>query len=176
MKRYTSLLLIIILIGNLAACTTKSTSPTNREVALRESEQQVFDTELQIDTLKNGPFYKQVSCFKNDDNGGYEEYRLTMNLYKEDIPNGKNAPCYGTLVLYVKTPDNTEGIEVSRRIIDQVLQLEDNIAQLNMSSSEERPQTFNATIIYNQEDYTYSLQMSAPNSLEDLMENHIRLQ
>lgn len=177
MRHCILLLTIIISISFLTACTAKQASSTSgSEEILRYSDSQSILIESSLDTLKNGPFNKQVSIFVNDDNGGYEEYRLTMNLYKKDIPDGKDSECHGTLVLYVKTPDNTEGIEVSRRLINQVDQIEENIAELHMSSSEERPQTFKATLTYNPEDYTYSLKMSVPASLEDLMANQLTLQ
>lgn len=179
MRNCISFLITVLLVGSITSCTTNGASSTgNSEVVLYEADLQVANTETDtvVDTLKQGPFYKQVSSYRNDDNGGYEEYRLTMNLYKEDIPNGQGELCHGTLVLYVKTPDNTEGIEVARRIISQVETAEGDTALLRMSSSEERPQIFDAMLVYNRADYTYSLEMSAPGSLEDLMENRITLQ
>lgn len=177
MRNYILFLVAVMLTGCIVSCTTNGTSSAeSAEVVLHEPDLQVADMDATVDTLKHGPFYKQVSSYRIDDNGGYEEYRLTMNLYSEEIPDGQGGLCYGTLVLYVKTPDNTEGVEVARRIVSQVETIEGDTVLLHMSSSEERPQTFSATLVYDSKNYTYLLDMSAPGGLEDLIENRITLQ
>lgn len=177
MKKYILFLLTVMLAGCIVSCNTNGASSSeSAEVVLHEPDLLVADADAAVDTLKHGPFYKQVSNYRVDDNGGYEEYRLTMNLYSEEIPDGQGGLCYGTLVLYVKTPDNTEGIEVARRVVSQVETIEGDTVLLRMSSSEERPQTFGATLVYDSKNYTYLLDMSAPGGLEDLIENRITLQ
>ena len=86
MRKYILFLLTVMLAGCIVSCTTNgASSAESAEVVLHEPDLQVADTDATVDTLKHGPFYKQVSSYRIDDNGGYEEYRLTMNLYSEEI-------------------------------------------------------------------------------------------
>lgn len=173
-------LILGICAGWLTACSSNGNkTEETTEVPLFASELQKNapqqSTEV-VDSVSQGPFNKVVSFQRPDDNGGYEEYRLKMDLYKGDVPDRNGDLCYGILSLYVKTPENTEGVEVARRVITQVIAIEDASAELVMSGSEENAITFKALVTYHPEDYTYDLQMDAdPAQLEDLMENSITL-
>lgn len=175
---------LLIVISICAVCFSACTSSGNKETVSSEvplygsdlkKENQQPQTPL-TDTIVQGPFNKEVSFQRTDDNGGFEEYRLKMNFYEGNIPHKNGELCYGILSLYIKTPENTEGVEVARRIITNVVSIEAETAQLTMSDNEERPQNFAATITYNPKDYTYKLQMEANPTLEDLIENNITLQ
>lgn len=147
------------------------------EIVIRESELNSYEhSDIVIDTLPNGPFYKLVTFQKTDDNGGYEEYRLAMNLYEPNVPDEQGTLTHGILTLYVKTPENTEGIKVAQRTIDRVKSLDNLNAALEMASSGEKPIYFNATLTYDSIAHTYQLTMEAPTQLEDLIENTLILQ
>lgn len=124
-----------------------------------------------------GPFINRVSFQKDDLNGGYERYELTMDLYNGNFPDKNGRIGYGTLVLYVKSPDSTEGIEISRRFISKVYSIEENEARILMDNGAEKPLSFEATLTYNPEEVTYQLTMDAdPTLVDDLMENKMVLQ
>lgn len=149
------------------------------EVVIRESDSAQVHTlpATEADSVANGPFVNNITYLKDDNNGGYERYDLTMNLYEGNIPDGDSGLCYGTLVLYVKSPDSIEGIEIARRIITNVFQTSDTEAKVQMSTCGEMPVTFEAVITHNPEEHTYRLTMTAdPNTVDDLMENTLTLE
>lgn len=152
----------------------------NSEIVIRESdmatEPQSTTTAIVADTLAQGPFYKYVTYQKADDNGGYEEYRLIMNLYEPNIPDEDGSLTHGRLSLYVKTPENTEGIKVAQRAIERVTQIEGLTAEIEMSGTGEKPIHFGGIITYDSIAHTYELRMTPPAQLEDLMENTMVLE
>lgn len=162
----------------LTACMSNGNKEqASTEIVIRESELAPSEhSDIAIDTPPSGPFYKLVTFQKMDDNGGYEEYRLTMNLYEPNVPDEQGTLTHGTLALYVKTPENTEGIKVAQRIIDRVKSLDNLSAVLEMASSGEKPTYFDATLTYDSIAHTYQLNMQAPTQLEDLIENKLILQ
>lgn len=149
------------------------------EVVIRESDMQATTPSATIvvsDTVEARPFYKLATYQKPDDNGGYEEYRLVMNLYEATIPDDNGSMTHGRLTLYVKTPENTEGIKVAQRTIERVTRLDEATAEIEMSGTGEKPIHFNGTITYDTVAHTYQLTMAAPALLEDLMENNMTLE
>lgn len=149
------------------------------EVVIRESDIQATQPSGTIevnDTVEATPFHKLVTYQKTDDNGGYEEYRLTMNLYEPNIPDDDGSLTHGRLSLYVKTPENTEGIKVAQRTIERVTQIEGLTAKIEMAGTGEKPIHFSGTITYDSITHTYQLTMAAPPQLEDLMENSLVLE
>lgn len=166
----------------LTACMSNGNRQSeNSEVVIRESDmvatnQQSTTTTIVADTLAQGPFYKYVTYQKADDNGGYEEYRLIMNLYEPNIPDEDGSLTHGRLSLYVKTPENTEGIKVAQRTIERVTRIEGLTAEIEMSDTGEKPIHFGGVITYDSIAHTYELLMTPPTQLEDLMENTISLE
>lgn len=149
------------------------------EVVIRESDMQEATPSATIvvsDTVEARPFYKLATYQKPDDNGGYEEYRLVMNLYDSTIPDENGSLTHGRLSLYVKTPENTEGVKVAQRTIERVTQINEVTADIEMSGMGEKPIYFGGTITYDSIAHTYQLTMAAPPQLEDLMENNLILQ
>lgn len=124
------------------------------------------------DSLMNGPFVNRINYVKNDQNGGFEQYELNMNLFEPTILHTDGSYCYGTFILYVKSPDSSDAFEVSRRIISQVYAVEKNEARLLMTGGTERPHSFEAILTYFPEEDRYQLLMKAdPLILDDMMEN-----
>ncbi len=165
----------------LTACMSNGNQQSeNSEVVIRESDMMnqktSSSTVINNDTPMRGPFYKYVINRKIDENGGYEEYRLIMNLYEPNIPNENGPSTHGRLSLYVKTPENTEGIKIAQRTIERVIQIEGLTAEIEMSGTGERPIHFGGTITYDSIAHTYELRMTPPAQLEDLMENTMTLE
>ena len=167
----------------LTACMSNGNQQSGySEVVIRESDimtgqhpsTTAIDTDT--DTVAQGPFYKFATYQKTDDNGGYEEYRLIMNLYEPNIPDEEGSLTHGRLSLYVKTPENTEGIKVAQRAIERVTQIEGLTAEIEMSGTGEKPIHFSGTITYDSIAHTYELRMTPPAQLEDLMENTMVLE
>lgn len=162
------------------ACTSNThTGQGNTEIVIRESDMQeipaqAFDTKT--DTLAQGPFYKYALYRKADDNGGFEEYSLIMNLYEPNIPDDDGELTHGRLTLRVRTPDNTESVKVAQRTIERVEKIEGTTATISMSGIGEKVLYFDATISYDTISHTYQLDMKAPTQLEDLMRNTLVLQ
>lgn len=126
------------------------------------------------DSLMNGPFVNRINYIKNDQNGGFEQYELNMNLFEPTIQHTDGSFCYGTLILSVKSPDSSEAFEVSRRIISRVYAVEKNEARLLMTTGTERPYSFEATLTYFPEEDSYQLLMQAdPLILDDMIENQL---
>lgn len=171
---------LLIVLSLFVSCRSKSGNYVGSEVVIRDSSMnmsEVNDVEMLGDTLVDKAFFAKVSYFKNDNNGGFEQYELNMNLYEPDIYDGQESLCYGTLILYVKSPDSTEGIEISRRVITDVRQIENNEARLLMDNGAEIPISFEATLSYDSLAHTYRLVMNTTASqLDDLMENEMILQ
>lgn len=173
-------ILLIFFLGVLfmTSCGGRDTSSTEYvEVVEYDTMDVSLSDKVDSDTLRHGPFLNRVGFLRNDLNGGYEQYELIMDLYEGQVPDGRGNWCYGTLVLYVKSPDSTEGIEVARRIINKVYVVGENEARVLMDNGGENPQSFEATITYNPENFTYQLNMEAdPALVDDLMENRITLE
>lgn len=149
------------------------------EVVIRESDNVYAGTPVaeETDSVPNGPFVSNVTYLKDDNNGGYERYDLAMNLYEGNIPDGEGGLCYGTLVLYVKSPDSVEGIEIARRIIHSVYQVNESEAKVQMSTQGEAPVVFEAIITHDPEAHTYHLSMQTDSgTVDDLMENNLTLE
>lgn len=165
----------------LTACMSHGNKESeNQEIVIRESEITAEETTpvmvTAIDTMVQGPFYKYVTYQKADDNGGYEEYRLIMNLYEPNIPDEDGSLTHGRLSLYVKTPENTEGVKVAQRAIERVTLIEGLKAEIEMSGIGEKTIYFGGTITYDSIAHTYELLMNPPAQLEDLIENRLKLQ
>ena len=164
----------------LVACNLQPRTDENRtEIVIRESDMtttpaQTIETET--DSLTQGPFYKYALYRKADDNGGFEEYSLIMNLYEPNIPNDEGKLTHGRLTLRVRTPDNTESVKVAQRTIERVENIEGTTATISMSGIGEKTLYFDATITYDTISHTYLLDMKAPSQLEDLMSNTLVLQ
>ena len=165
------------------ACGGRQTDGSNvpQEVVLRASDLTADtvteEASTSVDTLANGPFNNRVSYLKDDNNGGYENYTLQMNLYEGNIPDGNGSLCYGILTLTVKSPDSLEGVEISRRLITAIHRVEGHEAEVVMSDNAELPNTFSASLRFDEEAHTYELLMKAdPNLVEDLMENRLVMQ
>ena len=169
-----------ILTLTLAACNLQPHNyESHTEIVIRESDMQVTPaptTEAETDTLVQGPFYKYALYQKADDNGGFEEYSLIMNLYEPNIPNDEGELTHGRLTLRIRTPDNTESVKVAQRTIERVERIEGTTATINMSGTGEQALYFDATITYDTISHTYLLEMKAPTQLEDLMKNTLVLQ
>lgn len=163
-----------------ASCTSNGKSGSeNSEIVIRESDLLAVELDnppTEVDSLAQGPFYKYALCKRMDDNGGYEEYRLIMNLYEPNIPNENGTMTYGRLSLFVKTPENIEGVRIAQRSIEQVYQVGELSAEIEMSSTGEKPVYFRGYLTYDTIAHTYQLKMDAPSQLEDLMKNVLVLQ
>ena len=148
------------------------------EVVIRESDNVHAGIPAEEeDSVSNGPFVSSVTYLKDDNNGGYERYDLTINLYEGNVPDGEGGLCYGTLVLYVKSPDSVEGVEIARRIIHSVHQVGENEAKVQMSTCGEAPSVFEAVLTHDPESYTYHLVMLTDSgTVDDLIENDLTLQ
>lgn len=164
---------------SLVSCFYVSENKTNEEgktVFVNTPFSAVNNNEKSIvpDSLMNGPFVNRINYVKNDQNGGFEQYELNMNLFEPTIQQTDGSFCYGTLILFVKSPDSSEAFEVSRRIISRVYAVEKNEARLLMTGGSDRPHSFEATLTYLSEEDRYQLLMkSDPLILDDMIENQL---